>query len=411
MGLANGKDQRLASGPGMTMSSQSDAKSSFLELVGQALAGGTFAGLTLGKVRGAPDLKSGSATLVSIKDKARVQLVTRYARRDETKIFAFDAFPAVLDALLGQTFNSATLLTANEDATIEYNRKGEARLNKRKSRRDVATPAQHDRQKEHLVSPDRPFLRALGVSDANGQVKPTMQGKFRQINRFIEILGGLIDEAAFAEAEPISVTDFGSGKGYLTFALYDFLKGARASATRVRGVEVRGDLVELCTRLAADLGFSDLSFVEAEARAVEPNSDIVIALHACDTATDDAMLKGLRSGARLIVTAPCCQHEVAPQLNAGHGDLDGILKYPLLKQRQADLLTDASRALLLEASGYKVKIIEFVSSEHTAKNILIAATKSTTVDRDRALRQYRQLKAAGGFVSHHLAAGLGFDGE
>ena len=173
------------------------------------------------------------------------------------------------------------------------------------------------------------------------------------------------------------------------------------------GIEVRSDLVQFCNGLARELGFSGLSFEAAEADKTSAKSvDIVIALHACDTATDDAMAFGIKAGAKLILAAPCCQHELAPQLNEPFDGLKGLIKYPLFKQRQADLVTDAARALLLEASGYKVKVIEFVSTEHTSKNILIAAVKSANVDRDLAREQYRSLKAAAGFSTQHLASQL-----
>ena len=393
------------------MSGEADPRQEFLSKVAAALASGAFAGLTLGKARGGGDLRTGSASLVLIKKQSRVRLLLRHTRRDEVKNFDFDEFPSALAALIGDAFHSAMLQTTNEDVTIDYNRKGEPRLTIRRARRAAAEPQQHDRAKAYSVSPDRPYLAALGVSDHEGRVKPTMQGKYRQINRFIEIVDGLIADPSIESSAPLTIVDIGSGKGYLTFALYDYLTNVRAMACRVTGIEVRADMVELCTRLASELGFTALSFTNAEARHAEASADVVIALHACDTATDDAMLIGLGAGARLIVTAPCCQHEIAPQLSSAHGELEGLLKYPLLRQRQADLLTDAARALLLEASGYKVKIIEFVSTEHTAKNILIAASRSADVDRERALRQYRDLKSIAKFSAQKLASGLGLDGE
>jgi hypothetical protein len=173
------------------------------------------------------------------------------------------------------------------------------------------------------------------------------------------------------------------------------------------GIEVRDDLVAFCSALARELKFGGLTFVAADAsHASSQSTDVVIALHACDTATDDAMAFGVHSGARLILSAPCCQHEIAPQIKDTGEGLKGLIKYPLLKQRQADLVTDAARALLLEASGYKVRLIEFTSTEHTSKNILIAAVKSANVDRSAARQQFLALKDATGFSTHHLASQL-----
>jgi hypothetical protein len=234
-----------------------------------------------------------------------------------------------------------------------------------------------------------------------------MQGKYRQICHFIEIVDDLLREAGPREGAPLSVVDIGSGKGYLTFALYVHLATTLGMKCQVKGIEVRDDLVTLCNGLARQLGFAGLSFEASEAeRMSTKEADIVIALHACDTATDDAMAFGIKSGARLIIAAPCCQHELAPQINEPIDGLKGVTKYPLFKQRQADLVTDAARALLLEASGYKVKVIEFVSTEHTSKNILIAAVQSAGVDRTSARELYRNLKGATGFVTQHLEAQL-----
>jgi hypothetical protein len=206
---------------------------------------------------------------------------------------------------------------------------------------------------------------------------------------------------------PLSILDIGSGKGYLTFALYDHLTTALRKACRITGVEMRGDLVTFCNGLARTLNFSDLAFEAAEAQqTATAHADVVIALHACDTATDDAMALGINANAQMILAAPCCQHELAPQIKDTAEGFAGVVKYPLLKQRQADLVTDAARALLLEASGYKVKVIEFVSTEHTAKNILIAATKSANVNSSRAKRQYQELKRAMGFETQRLASQL-----
>ena len=205
------------------------------------------------------------------------------------------------------------------------------------------------------------------------------------------------------DAAALRVTDIGSGKGYLTFALYDHLASKLGKAAVVTGIEVRPELVALCNGLAKKSGFSGLAFeAVAAAQSVARASDVMIALHACDTATDDAIYQGIKGNAALIVTAPCCQHELAPQLARADKALDGLMKFGLFKQRQADLVTDAARCLLLEAEGYKVKVIEFVSTEHTAKNILIAAIRDARVDRTQAQTQYAALKAQMGFTSQHL---------
>jgi SAM-dependent methyltransferase len=390
------------------MTRTNDKKAAFVAALAAALDAKTFIKLTLGKFRGEGEPSKAVATLVALKGVPHLKLVTSLARKDDTKTFSINDGINHIKAKIGERYLSATLFSTDRDVTLTYSKKREPQLTSGKPTLKTAEPAAHDRVKSYLVAPDRPYLKALQVSDAEGRIKPTMQGKYRQICRFIEIFDGLLKEADQRKPdEPLSILDIGSGKGYLTFALYDHLTTTLGRTCRMTGIEVRGDLVKLCNELARSLNFSGLAFEAAEAQQrFATRADIVIALHACDTATDDAMALGIAADAQMILAAPCCQHELAPQIKDTSEGFSGVIKYPLLKQRQADLVTDAARALLLEASGYKVKVIEFVSTEHTAKNILIAATKSTNVNSDRAKRQYQELKRVMGFETHHLASQL-----
>lgn len=270
----------------------------------------------------------------------------------------------------------------------------------------------HNRPKSYAVDASRPYLQRLGVTLDDGRVKPSMYSKFRQICRFVELIEGLLKASPLQKQAQLRAIDIGSGKGYLTFALQDYLVNHLKKRCHFTGIEVRSDLVAICNGLANDLarfepGYDDLQFAATAAAQlpVEP-LDILIALHACDTATDDAIAHGIRANAALIVTAPCCQHELAPQLEKPNESLTGLMKFGLFKQRQADLVTDAARCLLMEASGYRVKVIEFVSTEHSAKNILIAGVRSNDVDRSAARSQYEALKAVAGFATMHLETRL-----
>lgn len=385
-----------------------DDKKAFVAALATALRKNTFIKLTLGKFRGEGESRKAVATLVLLKDVPHLKLVTSLPRKDETKTFSIDDGINHIKSEIGGDYLSATLFSTDRDVTLTYSKKREPQLTTSKPSLKAVAPSPHDRAKSYLVAPDRPYLKALQVSDADGRVKPSMQGKYRQICRFIEIFDGLLKDADRARAkDALSIIDIGSGKGYLTFALYDHLTTTLGCACRMTGIEVRRDLVDSSNALARKLGFSDLHFEASEAQqASAMRADIVIALHACDTATDDAMALGINSDAKMILAVPCCQHELAPQIKDAAEGLAGLIKYPLFKQRQADLVTDAARALLLEASGYNVRVIEFVSTEHTSKNILIAATKSANVNRERAHEQYRALKRATGFETQHLASQL-----
>lgn len=387
----------------LSTSDQESEKPAFIAAAREALSDGTFVRIVLGKHRNKGEPLRTEVTRLGLKGEDHLRFVTHGTRSDRTENLGFEDGLSRLSELIGSDYLSATLFTTQHDVTLAYSKKRVPRLSRGRATFTAVPPAVHDRAKAHIISPSRPYLKALGVSDDAGRVKPTMFAKYKQIARFVEIVDALLRESGLVAAKAASVMDIGCGKGYLTFALYDHMSGALGMDCRVTGIDVRADLVTASSEIARALGFSGLTFEAAEAASVKERcADVAIALHACDTATDDAMAQGVLTGARLIVCSPCCQHEIAPQMRAPGAGLRGLTRYPLLKQRQADLVTDAARALLLEASGYAIRVIEFVSTEHTAKNILIAAVKSSGVDRDRAREEYRALKALAGFETQAL---------
>jgi len=232
-----------------------------------------------------------------------------------------------------------------------------------------------------------------------------MADKFRQIEKFAEILGHLIKEAPLEEGRRLRVFDMGCGKGYLTFAASDLL-GERAD---VCGVEARADLVEFCSTTAAEQGLAQrLSFrVGTIAKTDVGAADVLIALHACDTATDDALAKGVAAGAALLVVAPCCQKEIRPQL-VSPPVLSAALKHGIFEERQAEFVTDALRAQLLEWAGYRTRVIEFISTEHTAKNTMITAVRARPGGDEVIAGRIRQFASFYGVRRQALAAHLGF---
>ncbi|HEV3469501.1 MAG TPA: SAM-dependent methyltransferase [Pyrinomonadaceae bacterium] len=360
-----------------------------------SLAAGSFVKLTLAKPRGAePDLKNVYVRLVSVRGGARLSFLSRYRTRDVVKNRPAAEAAAAVRELLGARFLSGHLFTLDRDLRIEFNRRGEARLVRHPPTFKEPPPAAHDRKKRRAVeAAGNVYLRALGVTDERGGVRAGAGDKFRQINRFVEIFGDLLAASPLAGRGDISVVDMGSGKGYLTFAVYDFLSRAGVRA-EVTGVEARAELVELCNRVAAEAGFERLRFARGLIEDFEPPpTDVLIALHACDTATDDALYKGVRAGASVIITAPCCHKELRPQIESP-APLRPVLRHGILLEREAESVTDALRALLLEAAGYRVKVFEFISTEHTRKNTMIAGvlTPGPKADPAGALRQFRELK-------------------
>jgi SAM-dependent methyltransferase len=377
----------------------------FFEALGESVASGSFVRLTLAKRRGVDsDLKNLYVRPVALKAGARLSFLYRHKTRDVVKNYAAAEGLRLIRGLLGGEFRSGHLFTAAQDLQLEFNRKGESRLVARPPTFTEARPAEHDRRKRRPVQTEgNVYLQALGVTDARGAVRPAMGDKLRQINRFVEIVAGLYESSPLAGREEVSVVDMGSGKGYLTFAVYDYLNNALGVSARVTGVEARPELVELCNDVARRAGFDRLSFQTGYIEDFDlPSTDILIALHACDTATDEALFKGITAQAAVIITAPCCHKEVRPQIRAPE-PLSGLLRHGILLEREAESVTDSLRALLLEGAGYKVKVFEFVSTEHTRKNTLIAAVRREgKSDGEEALRQFRALKEFYGIREQRL---------
>jgi SAM-dependent methyltransferase len=381
----------------------------FFDAFGRGVAGGSFVKLTLAKYRG-PDagLKNVYVRPVTLKKGERLSFLYRRATSDEVKNLTVEEATRALREMLGTEFLSGYLFTSDEDLRIEFNRKGETRLARHAPTFAEGAPDQegHERKKRRAVeAAGSVYLRELGVTNERGEVRPAMGDKFRQINRFVEILAGLRESSPLAKARELSVVDVGSGKGYLTFAVYDYLNNNAGVRADVTGVEARPQLVGLCNEVARRSGFDRLHFKSGLVEDLEvERADVLIALHACDTATDEAIYKGVAAGAKLIITAPCCHKEIRPQVQSPAA-LRGLLRHGILLEREAEALTDSLRALLLETAGYAVKVFEFVTTEHTRKNTMIAATlraSGAERERARALREYRELKSFYGVREQRL---------
>lgn len=335
---------------------------------------------------------------VVIKGELRCQVVTRYATRDETKNPRFAEAVQMLEEKLGNEFLSLHLLTETEEVQLKL-----GKWQKMKVRTVKAAPPLllgHDRIKNRRINPAAPYLRALGVTDSHGKVRERMGDKFRQIERFVDLLHSAWQESALAGRREIRFCDMGAGKGYLTFAAFDYL-ASQGVSVQGEGIEMREDLVVLCNHVAEECGWSGgLRFVQSsiEGHTVE-KVDVLIALHACNTATDDALAAGVKAGAEIILVAPCCHKEIRPQLKTD-GPLADVLRFGVFAERHAEMATDALRALLLEQAGYKVRVAEFVDAEHTAKNVMLIATRGGKVE-DRSAR-IAALKAFYGIDRHRL---------
>ncbi len=349
------------------------------------------------------DLKSVIVTIVELKAGIRLNFVYRYQTRDITKNFSPGEGLPVIKKYLEEDFLNAELFAAGETIQLTTVSRGKIKIKTTKPVLKPVTSFSHDHVKERVVSTDQNiYLRELGILNANFEVRHEMSDKFLQINRYIELIGPVIGELNLPDG--FQVADMGSGKGYLTFALYDFLTRKLGKNPVMNGIESRDELVNLSNEIAGKSGFGNLHFVTGNiADAAIGKIDILIALHACDTATDDAIYRGITSDASLIVCAPCCHKQIRREFNVT-GPLKSVLKHGILEERQAEIITDGLRALIMESQGYQTRIFEFISTEHTPKNLLIVGKRVTrdTSSKQNILENISRIKELYGMRQHYL---------
>ena len=387
-----------------------DLRARFLEKLEGCWRAETFVKLTLSQPRGAePGLRNVYGRAVDLREGRRLSLLWRYATRDVTKNLPFVEAVPILGAMLGAEFERAHLFTTTGDWQLRCEAQGGGTLKASRPVFAVAPPPEHDREKRQpLAVEEAGWLRALGVTSAAGEPRPGMAGKLRQIQRFVEILGHLVDDSPLRERKELRVMDMGAGKGYLTFAAAEFFR-QRGVEAKVTGVESRADLVELTNRVAQEQGFARLGFVRGAIGEFAPGGsvDLLIALHACDTATDDALALAVRSGVALVLAAPCCHKEIRLQLQPPPV-LREVLRHGILCEREAEIVTDGIRALVLEIHGYNANVFEFISPEHTGRNLMLAAQKRTQALDAAPLRaRLRELLDFYGIREQRLASLLG----
>jgi len=363
---------------------------SFVEEVRATIGSGAFESVVLSKPRSArAETHAVRIRLIALKGAPTLSFVASQATRDLTRNHPVEEGLAELTALLDPTrasaFAHATLHAAGADIQLLVSKKGRATVrrhahsvNADAGERVASAPA-HDRLRARRLPLDLPFLVELGLTDASHRVVPAMARKWRQIDKFLEVLDHALDDlptGRATSAAPLRVVDYGCGKGYLTFAVHAHLRRRFGVAPQVTGVELRADLVAFCNDVAERSGCDGLSFVEGDLRSVAPAAmDVMIALHACDVATDHAIDLGVRAGAAILILSPCCHKELRPQL-LRPASLSGLLRHGIHRGQEAEMVTDSMRALLLETCGYDAQVFEFVSLEHTSKNKMILARRS-----------------------------------
>lgn len=289
---------------------------------------------------------------------------------------------AMADRLAGymaDLFRQAQIKCAGEELTVLVSKKGKVTVKRRhlsETESGTGCDLSHNRQKRYIIREGKAvdFLVRLGVQNPDGRIVKARYDKFRQINRYLELIEDILDKLPMDRC--LHIIDFGCGKSYLTFAMYYYLHVLQGRDIQVTGLDLKADVIAHCSELAQELGYDRLHFEQGDISTFQGTDqvDMVVSLHACDKATDYALEKAVKWGAKVIFAVPCCQHELYGQI---HCDLlQPILKYGVIKERMASLITDALRADLLEQQGYDTQILEFIDMEHTPKNLMIRAVKS-----------------------------------
>ena len=374
-----------------------------LQQITDAVQNNNLLKITLGNKRDkTTDLKNVLIKPVIIKDQPHLSFVYRHNTNDITKNFTPAEATSVMEELLQTSFFNLDVYTTTHTIYYSILKDGKEKLvTKTHEISKEVQSLSHDKQKNRIIQQNALYLQQLGITSAEGNVKKDMQHKYKQINRYVEIIEGILKDGVVKK--DFSVVDMGSGKGYLTFALYDYLQNKYAGVN-VTGIEMREDLVLKCNNIATQSNYTGLHFKKGSINETALAAvDMLIALHACDTATDDAIAKGIKANAQYIICAPCCHKQIRKQM-APTNALKLITKHGILLERQSEMVTDTIRSLILEAYGYKTKVFDFIEQEDTPKNVLIVGTKSNFSENNfkENMNKVQELKSLFGIKEHYL---------
>lgn len=349
-----------------------------LELFKSVIEKGILKKIILSKPADKKILKS-VATLIKIKDELYLQIETFTAdgKASHKNVKAAEA-PDILALTVGHEYKQVNILTTAGEAQIKVSGKGKITvLDRIKDKGEKVAVQGHDRKKQHIISATEPvdFLFELGVKDKDGRVFDKKRSKFRQINRFLELLS---EAYKFPRDRELYILDLCCGKSYLSFAVYYYFTVIEGIPVRMDCVDLKEDVIEYCNSVAERLGYDGLHFIAGDINDFEPVTapDLTVSLHACDIATDIVLAKAVKSGSRVIMSTPCCHHEMMHQLKASGSDTDFMLSHSILMQKLCDAATDSLRCLMLEACGYDVTALELIDPEETPKNVLIKAIRN-----------------------------------
>lgn len=371
----------------------------------EQLTDGTFVNGTISQPRMKSDeIKRIRMKPIELRGQLHIQFELQYERVLEHENILLADVKVKLEELLNR-FRQVHAEFTEEEVHIQISKKFKVMWKSKKVTSTKTVNLSHNRKKNYLLDEDKayPFLVRLGVQTPEGKVRNQHQDKFRQINRFVEFIDDSLEH--LPKDKTIRILDFGSGKSYLTFALYHYLHVEKGLDIKVTGLDLKKEVIEECQKIADDLNYENLEFLVGDINDYNEETavDMVVTLHACDVATDMALGRAVKWGAKVILSVPCCQHELFAQIETS--ELDIMLQHGLIKERFSALATDSMRAELLSLVGYDAQLLEFIDMENTPKNILIRAYytgKKPTADAREKYEAFRDLLHAKPFLEREL---------
>ncbi len=356
------------------------------QVLQQVIENKTLSKLTLSKCTD-PSILRTTGRLIEIKGQLYIALESFHTDGKATQVnFPTNEAAEHVASLIPNTYKQLNIVTANGNCEVKVSRKNKITvINQIKQSVGSTINLEHNRKKQYILSDNQPidFLIELGVQDKNGQIFDKKRSKFRQINRFLELVADV--ESSIIQGEDLYILDLCCGKSYLSFAIYYYFAIIRGHKVTMDCVDLKTDVIDYCASVAEKLGYSGLHFTAGDIRdfPVKRQPDLTVSLHACDIATDIVLAKSIDSGTRVILSTPCCHHEMMHQLKPNGQFTDFLLDHSILKQKFADAATDALRCKILEINGYDVTALELIDPEETPKNVLIRAIKQNSINKKK----------------------------
>ena len=362
------------------------------EILSHVIENQTLSKLTLSKCQDSTILRT-TGRLIKLKDGIYLALETFLSDGKAVhKNIPLDQAVDALTELVPDQYKQMNIHTTGGDCEVKVSKKGKVTVIDRIRKESTGTAnLDHNREKQYIIPADKcvDFLIALGVQDKDGRIYDKKRSKFRQINRFLEMVADI--EHNIADAEELYILDLCCGKSYLSFAVYYYFTQIRGRKVVMDCVDLKQDVIAYCSEVARKLDYAGLHFMAGDIRhfPIRRTPDLTVSLHACDIATDIVLAKGIDSGSKVILSTPCCHHEMMHQLKPNGGSFDLILEHSILKQKFADAATDALRCKILQINGYEVNALELIDPEETPKNVLIRAVKAKHPNLQK-IQQYKQ---------------------